>query len=132
MDEITSDLDLFAREGILNFLRAETETRGATIFYCSWAFHLTGFEPIRNHPEPLSTNLQPIFNQSSTNLQPMPDYALMQTDAALQSIPAACARHTYLRSPGRMGQPPVALVAGRGANDVKRLLWLTADQQFCT
>ena len=35
MDEITSDLDLFAREGILNFLRAETETRGATIFYCS-------------------------------------------------------------------------------------------------
>ena len=37
MDEITSDLDLFAREGILNFLRAETETRGATIFYCSWA-----------------------------------------------------------------------------------------------
>eukprot|EP00438_Fugacium_kawagutii_P024816 Skav205718 [mRNA] locus=scaffold1496:46593:62962:+ [translate_table: standard] len=37
MDEITSDLDLFAREGILNFLRAETETRGATIFYCSTA-----------------------------------------------------------------------------------------------
>ena len=35
MDEITSDLDLFAREGILNFLRAECEVRGATIFYCS-------------------------------------------------------------------------------------------------
>ena len=34
MDEITSDLDLFAREGILNFLRAECEVRGATIFYC--------------------------------------------------------------------------------------------------
>ena len=37
MDEITSDLDLFAREGILNFLRAECEVRGATIFYCTLA-----------------------------------------------------------------------------------------------
>eukprot|EP00435_Cladocopium_sp_Y103_P060175 s2340_g21.t4 len=44
MDEITSDLDLFAREGILNFLRAETETRGATIFYCTHIFdHLEGW-----------------------------------------------------------------------------------------
>merc|ERR1712060_981909 len=48
MDEITSDLDIFAREGILNFLRAESELRGATIFYCThifdplegWASHL--------------------------------------------------------------------------------------------
>jgi len=38
MDEITSDLDLFAREGILNFLRAECELRGCTIFYCTHIF----------------------------------------------------------------------------------------------
>merc|ERR1712032_1602044 len=44
MDEITSDLDIFAREGILNFLRAETEVRGATIFYCTHIFdHLDGW-----------------------------------------------------------------------------------------
>jgi len=44
MDEITSDLDLFAREGILNFLRAECEVRGATIFYCTHIFdHLEGW-----------------------------------------------------------------------------------------
>jgi CCR4-NOT complex subunit CAF16 len=44
MDEITSDLDLFAREGILNFMRAECELRGATIFYCTHIFdHLEGW-----------------------------------------------------------------------------------------
>jgi len=44
MDEITSDLDLYAREGILNFLRAECEVRGATIFYCTHIFdHLEGW-----------------------------------------------------------------------------------------
>eukprot|EP00450_Noctiluca_scintillans_P040230 CAMPEP_0194479686 /NCGR_PEP_ID=MMETSP0253-20130528/2729_1 /TAXON_ID=2966 /ORGANISM="Noctiluca scintillans" /LENGTH=563 /DNA_ID=CAMNT_0039318953 /DNA_START=111 /DNA_END=1802 /DNA_ORIENTATION=+ len=44
MDEITSDLDLFAREGILNFLRAESEIRGATVFYCTHIFdHLEGW-----------------------------------------------------------------------------------------
>jgi len=44
MDEITSDLDLYAREGILAFLRAECEVRGATIFYCTHIFdHLEGW-----------------------------------------------------------------------------------------
>jgi CCR4-NOT complex subunit CAF16 len=44
MDEITSDLDLFAREGILNFMRSECEARGATIFYCTHIFdHLEGW-----------------------------------------------------------------------------------------
>merc|ERR550537_854379 len=44
MDEITSDLDIFAREGILNFLKAESELRGATIFYCTHIFdHLEGW-----------------------------------------------------------------------------------------
>jgi len=44
MDEITSDLDLYAREGILSFLRAECELRGATIFYCTHIFdHLEGW-----------------------------------------------------------------------------------------
>uniref|UniRef100_A0A7S3TKL2 ABC transporter n=1 Tax=Strombidinopsis acuminata TaxID=141414 RepID=A0A7S3TKL2_9SPIT len=44
MDEITSDLDIFAREGILAFLRAESELRGATIFYCTHIFdHLEGW-----------------------------------------------------------------------------------------
>jgi len=44
MDEITSDLDIYAREGILNFLRAESELRGATIFYCTHIFdHLEGW-----------------------------------------------------------------------------------------
>merc|ERR1719265_38846 len=44
MDEITSDLDLYAREGILAFLRAECDIRGATIFYCTHIFdHLEGW-----------------------------------------------------------------------------------------
>lgn len=44
MDEITSDLDIYAREGILNFLRAESELRGCTVFYCTHIFdHLEGW-----------------------------------------------------------------------------------------
>jgi len=44
MDEITSDLDIYAREGILNFLRVESEVRGATILYCTHIFdHLEGW-----------------------------------------------------------------------------------------
>merc|ERR1712025_1357099 len=44
MDEITSDLDIFAREGILSFLKAESEIRGCTIFYCTHIFdHLEGW-----------------------------------------------------------------------------------------
>jgi len=44
MDEITSDLDIFAREGILGFLKAETELRGCTVFYCTHIFdHLEGW-----------------------------------------------------------------------------------------
>merc|ERR1719463_17869 len=44
MDEITSDLDIFSREGILGFLRAEADVRGATILYCTHIFdHLEGW-----------------------------------------------------------------------------------------
>lgn len=44
MDEITSDLDIFAREGILAFLKSESELRGCTIFYCTHIFdHLEGW-----------------------------------------------------------------------------------------
>merc|ERR1712070_209055 len=44
MDEITSDLDIFAREGILAFLKSESEVRGCTIFYCTHIFdHLEGW-----------------------------------------------------------------------------------------
>merc|ERR1719158_2593420 len=44
MDEITSDLDVFAREGILAFLRAECELHGRTVFYCTHIFdHLEGW-----------------------------------------------------------------------------------------
>merc|ERR1719161_1004275 len=50
MDEITSDLDLFAREGILNFMRSECEVRGATIFYCTHIFdHLEGWATHLRH-----------------------------------------------------------------------------------
>jgi CCR4-NOT complex subunit CAF16 len=38
MDEITSDLDIYAREGILGFLKAESEQRGCTVFYCTHIF----------------------------------------------------------------------------------------------
>lgn len=48
LDEITTDLDLYAREGLLRFLRRESEERGATIFYAThifdhlaeWATHI--------------------------------------------------------------------------------------------
>ncbi|CAK0903103.1 unnamed protein product [Prorocentrum cordatum] len=51
LDEITTDLDLYAREGLLDFLRRETETKGATVFYAthifdslsSWATHCVHF-----------------------------------------------------------------------------------------
>jgi len=44
MDEITSDLDIYSREGILAFLKAESEQRGCTIFYCTHIFdHLEGW-----------------------------------------------------------------------------------------
>merc|ERR1719181_1307409 len=51
LDEITTDLDLFAREGLLDFLRRETEEKGATIFYAThifdaladWATHVLFF-----------------------------------------------------------------------------------------
>jgi len=44
LDEITSDLDIYAREGVLNFLKAESELSGATIVYCTHIFdHLEGW-----------------------------------------------------------------------------------------
>merc|ERR1711924_408717 len=44
MDEITSDLDIYAREGILAFLKADSEQRGCTFFYCTHIFdHLEGW-----------------------------------------------------------------------------------------
>merc|ERR1719198_961737 len=38
LDEITTDLDLYAREGLLRFLRKETEEKGATVFYATHIF----------------------------------------------------------------------------------------------
>ncbi|CAE8596465.1 unnamed protein product, partial [Polarella glacialis] len=54
LDEITTDLDLFARENLLKFLRAESEEKGATIFYAThifdhlaeWATHILFFEKL--------------------------------------------------------------------------------------
>jgi CCR4-NOT complex subunit CAF16 len=44
MDEITSDLDVFSRDGVLAFLKSECETYGATIVYCTHIFdHLEGW-----------------------------------------------------------------------------------------
>jgi CCR4-NOT complex subunit CAF16 len=51
LDEITTDCDLYAREALLNFLRTETEERGATILYAThifdcladWATHIVFF-----------------------------------------------------------------------------------------
>merc|ERR1712232_764698 len=38
LDEITTDLDLYAREGLLDFLKRETEDKGATVFYATHIF----------------------------------------------------------------------------------------------
>merc|ERR1719487_2277152 len=38
LDEITTDLDLYAREELLNFLREESDERGATILYATHIF----------------------------------------------------------------------------------------------
>lgn len=62
MDEITSDLDLFAREGILKFMRAECEIRGATIFYCTHIF---------DHLEGWATHLLHLANASVVRCCPM-------------------------------------------------------------
>jgi CCR4-NOT complex subunit CAF16 len=48
LDEVTTDLDLIARQDLLEFLRADCEQRGATILYAThildgledWATHL--------------------------------------------------------------------------------------------
>merc|ERR1719420_1581622 len=55
LDEITTDLDLYAREGLLRFLRQESEEKGATIFYAThifdhlaeWATHVLFFSKAR-------------------------------------------------------------------------------------
>merc|ERR1719353_1464272 len=49
LDEITTDLDLLARQDLLEFLKEESEVRGACIIYCThifdgldgWATHVT-------------------------------------------------------------------------------------------
>merc|ERR1719236_42288 len=41
MDEITSDLDLYAREALLGFLKRESDERKATILYCTHIFDLS-------------------------------------------------------------------------------------------
>merc|ERR1719198_1282411 len=38
LDEITTDLDLYAREGLLRFLRKETEEKGSTVLYATHIF----------------------------------------------------------------------------------------------
>merc|ERR1719476_1270222 len=51
LDEITTDLDLYAREGLLDFLKRETEEKNATVFYAThifdslaaWATHILYF-----------------------------------------------------------------------------------------
>merc|ERR1719484_491705 len=51
LDEITTDLDLYAREELMNFLREESEEKGATILYAThifdqlstWATHFLYF-----------------------------------------------------------------------------------------
>merc|ERR1712137_399023 len=51
LDEITTDLDLYARESLLAFLKQETEERGASVFYAThifdslaqWATHFLFF-----------------------------------------------------------------------------------------
>merc|ERR1712078_935800 len=51
LDEITTDLDLYAREELLNFLRQENDERGATVLYAThifdqlstWATHFLFF-----------------------------------------------------------------------------------------
>lgn len=67
LDEITTDLDLIARQDLLTFLREESEARGATILYAThifdtldeWATHLAylvagqvrWFSPLEDIPE---------------------------------------------------------------------------------
>jgi CCR4-NOT complex subunit CAF16 len=68
LDEVTTDLDLLARQDLLDFLREESESSGVTILYAThildrledWATHLctmrrglvTSMEPLRD-PGPL-------------------------------------------------------------------------------
>ena len=56
LDEVTVDLDVLVRDELLQFLQAESETRGATII-CTCSFpifqssnHLTISYPNRCHP----------------------------------------------------------------------------------
>eukprot|EP00933_Yihiella_yeosuensis_P023701 TRINITY_DN1843_c0_g1_i3.p1 TRINITY_DN1843_c0_g1~~TRINITY_DN1843_c0_g1_i3.p1 ORF type:complete len:578 (-),score=115.50 TRINITY_DN1843_c0_g1_i3:213-1946(-) len=85
MDEITSDLDLFAREGILNFLKAECEQRGATIFYCTHIFdHLEGWSTHMLHLSQGSVvkfcSMDQIgeYDQICANQDPTPLYSLIR------------------------------------------------------
>jgi len=66
LDEVTVDLDVLVRDDLLNFLKQESETRGATILYATHIFDgLNAFpthilhmrfgtfvgEPVQWHPE---------------------------------------------------------------------------------
>jgi CCR4-NOT complex subunit CAF16 len=74
LDEVTTDLDLLARQDLLAFLREESEARGTTILYAThifdaldaWATHVVYvvagrirlFAPIDDVPRPLLTTVE--------------------------------------------------------------------------
>jgi len=78
LDEVTVDLDVVARSDLLEYLKSETETRGATILYAThifdgldeWATHLAYLENgAMKKMAPLGEfeDLQLLVNQGSTS-----------------------------------------------------------------
>ncbi|GAA5903929.1 hypothetical protein JCM6882_001351 [Rhodosporidiobolus microsporus] len=90
LDEVTVDLDVLVRSRLLSFLREETETRGATVAYCT---HI--FDGLDSFP----THLCHIQLGSTVPPSPMP-WPLVDGKGR-ETIPEAVLRR--MDDPGRSG-----------------------------
>jgi len=99
MDEITSDLDIFSREGILAFLKAESELRGCTIFYCTHIFdHLEGWA---SHMLHLSKGQV----QKACAMSEIEEYAKLIADGSLTPLYSLVRSYMYGEYDKESGKP---------------------------
>jgi len=86
LDEVTVDLDVLVRDGLLKFLKEETINRGATIVYATHIFDgLNDFPTHVAHMNDGSFSLNPTpwpLNPADTSLDPQ----LLRAGSSLHSI----------------------------------------------
>ncbi|HEU5056436.1 MAG TPA: ATP-binding cassette domain-containing protein [Kofleriaceae bacterium] len=102
LDEVTTDLDLLARQDLLDFLRDESERRGVTVLYASH---------ILDRLETWATHVCMVSGGRVERMVPLDQMAeLVQARAAGASSPLYQAVHGWLaaqRAPRASGGPPL-------------------------